>query len=278
MGPEASNAANPAAAQAQAQETRRRESTGGPSAAPTPTAGNKKGQQQQQQQQQQQPPERPKLTPKEEEIYGVTHHDRLGSGPVFRTEKINKLFSHKSNQQQVRINNVLNELDVPARLAMPTAATTQQYEQLLVAVNSLLDARKVSDKLDAEIKLEAAKKAEREKAQAASQPRTTEAEGTGDGGVKADPDAAIESTEDRAQATEKAPQSGQKAEGNNGENPNADKGADANAGGDDDAADVDGKKGEEEKANRADGSAAAHKRSASVLSTASDKSAKRQKK
>jgi DNA methyltransferase 1-associated protein 1 len=274
MGPEASNAANSAAAHAQAQETSRRESTGGPSAAPTPTAGSKKGQQQQQQQQ---PPERPKLTPKEEEIYGVAHHDRLGSGPVFRTEKINKLFSHKSNQQQVRINNVLNELDVPARLAMPTAATTQQYEQLIVAVNSLLDARKVSDKLDAEIKLEEAKKAEREKAQGASQSQTRAAEGTADGEVKADPDAAIETTEDRAQAAEKAPQSGQKAEGNNEEDSNADKGPDTNAS-DDDAAEVDGKKDKEEKATRAGASAAAHKRSASVLSTVSDKSAKRQKK
>ncbi|KAG6002964.1 swr complex subunit [Claviceps maximensis] len=150
-----------------------REST---AATSTPTASSKKGQQQQQQQQQPQPqqqqqqqqqekqaPERRKLTGQEEAVYGVTHHDRLGSGPTFRTEKINKLFTHKSHQQQLRITNTLNELDVPAKLAMPTAATTFQYEQLLAAVNSLLDARKVSDKLDAEIKVEQAKKTELEK-------------------------------------------------------------------------------------------------------------------
>ncbi|KAG6169868.1 swr complex subunit [Claviceps purpurea] len=168
-------------------ETSRRDSAGASAAATrdsttaasTPTTAGKKGQQQnqhhqqqqhlqqqqlqQQLQEKQQAPERRKLSSQEEAIYGVTHHDRLGSGPTFRTEKINKLFTHKSNQQQLRINNTLNELDVPAKLAMPTAATTAQYEQLLAAVNSLLDARKVSDKLDGEIKIEQAKKAEREK-------------------------------------------------------------------------------------------------------------------
>ncbi|KAG6242112.1 swr complex subunit [Claviceps purpurea] len=173
-------------------ETSRRDSAGASAAATrdsttaasTPTTAGKKGQQQnqhhqqqqhlqqqqlqQQLQEKQQAPERRKLSSQEEAIYGVTHHDRLGSGPTFRTEKINKLFTHKSNQQQLRINNTLNELDVPAKLAMPTAATTAQYEQLLAAVNSLLDARKVSDKLDGEIKIEQAKKAEREKVHGAT--------------------------------------------------------------------------------------------------------------
>ncbi|KAG6294934.1 swr complex subunit [Claviceps purpurea] len=173
-------------------ETSRRDSAGASAAATrdsttaasTPTTAGKKGQQQnqhhqqqqhlqqqqlqQQLQEKQQVPERRKLSSQEEAIYGVTHHDRLGSGPTFRTEKINKLFTHKSNQQQLRINNTLNELDVPAKLAMPTAATTAQYEQLLAAVNSLLDARKVSDKLDGEIKIEQAKKAEREKVHGAT--------------------------------------------------------------------------------------------------------------
>ncbi|KAK6724666.1 swr complex subunit [Fusarium graminearum] len=169
--PQTAAAASAAAtAAAVAQEAGRRESTAastGPreSTGPAPTpaaANNKKGQQQQQ--------ERRKLTTQEELLYGVTHHDRLGSGPTFRTEKINKLFSHKSNQQQMRITNVLNELDVPNKLIMPTAATTHQYEQLLAAVNSLLDARKVSDKLDQEIKTEQAKKAERQKAMAPLKP------------------------------------------------------------------------------------------------------------
>ncbi|EGS20015.1 uncharacterized protein CTHT_0045120 [Thermochaetoides thermophila DSM 1495] len=126
-----------------------------------------------------QQPERRKLSPQEEQIYGVSYHDRLGSGPTFRYEKINKLYSHKSGQQQLRITNALAELDVPARLVMPTAAVTAQFEILWGAVTALVDLRKVSDKLDAEIKVEMAKKAERERQKALERGETGE-----DGGKK----------------------------------------------------------------------------------------------
>lgn len=196
----------------------------------TPTAG-KKGTPQQAQ-------ERKKLSDQEEAIYGVTHHDRLPSGPTFRTEKINKLFSHKSHQQQNRINNTLNELDVPGKLAMPTIGTTQHFEALLTAVNGLLDARKVSDKLDAELKIELAKKAERDKAN----------------GIVAE----------------------EQLEGEDGDkDAEASKAEDATAEDDDEDGDktvVPAEEAVEEKA------ATSHKRSASVMSTMSDKSAKRQKK
>ncbi|KAK3402019.1 hypothetical protein B0T20DRAFT_403203 [Sordaria brevicollis] len=125
-----------------------------PVPAPAPAANKKKGPQQ---------PERRKLSENEEQVYGVSHHDRLGSGPTFRYEKINKLYSHKSGQQQMRITNLLLELDIPARLIMPTAAVTAQFEVLWGAVTTLVDLRKMSDKVDAEIKLEEAKKAERER-------------------------------------------------------------------------------------------------------------------
>lgn len=125
-----------------------------PAPAPAPATNKKKGPQQ---------PERRKLSENEEQVYGVSHHDRLGSGPTFRYEKINKLYSHKSGQQQMRITNLLLELDIPARLIMPTAAVTAQFEVLWGAVTTLVDLRKMSDKVDAEIKLEEAKKAEREK-------------------------------------------------------------------------------------------------------------------
>ncbi|PFH62605.1 hypothetical protein XA68_12857 [Ophiocordyceps unilateralis] len=226
--------------------------------AATPTGGSKKAQQQQPHNQHQhpQPPpmqERRKLTALEERIYGVTHHDRLGSGPTFRTEKINKLFSHKSNQQQMRINNALNELDVPSKLAMATAATTQQYEQLLAAVNSLIDARKHSDKLDGEIKLERTKRAEREKMMAVSEQHQR---GEGNGGRA------------EAMAVQK-PDEGTAAVGkvNGG----------VNGGGS-----AVTKQETHHQAEQRNGDQAynglAHKRSASVLSTASDKSAKRLKK
>ncbi|KLU86813.1 SWR1-complex protein 4 [Magnaporthiopsis poae ATCC 64411] len=111
-------------------------------------------------------PERRRLTEQEEQVYGVSYHDRLGSGPTFRYEKVNKLFNHKSGQQQQRITNVLNELDVPSRLTMPTAAVTSQFEQLVHTVTQLVDLRKQLDKLDGELKIENARRVEREKAQA----------------------------------------------------------------------------------------------------------------
>ncbi|KAF5659619.1 swr1-complex 4 [Fusarium heterosporum] len=266
--PQTAAAASAAAtAAAASQEAGRRESTvasTGPrestGPAPTPVASNnKKGQQQQ---------ERRKLTTQEELLYGVTHHDRLGSGPTFRTERINKLFSHKSNQQQLRITNVLNELDVPNKLAMPTAATTHQYEQLLAAVNSLLDARKVSDKLESEIKIEEAKKAEREKTMAPPEPEssvgknqesstgdntdgsgaaTANGEGANGGVTPAPEDASKDGLETTAPTAE-----------------TLDKETERNT--------------ETDKNGRPGSSGATHKRSASVLSNVSDQSNKRQKK
>lgn len=250
-----------------------REST---AATSTPTAASKKAQQQAEKQQ---PPERRKLTSQEEAVYGVTHHDRLGSGPTFRTEKINKLFSHKSNQQQLRIHNTLNELDVPAKLAMPTAATTLQYEQLLAAVNSLLDARKVSDKLDAEIKVEEAKRAEREKLHGPPPPpppadadsgrkseddAAAKADGDKDAPISIDqPDGKATSTTDDADETDDP--SAQSAEATEEQVQDHEQG---------DAT----KAGEADKTARPGSSSGAHKRSASVFSTVSDKSVKRQKK
>lgn len=253
---------DPGRRESTAASTGHRDSTG---PASTPTApGNKKGQVQVQQQQQQekQQQERRKLTSQEEVVYGVTHHDRLGSGPSFRTEKINKLFSHKSNQQQLRISNVLNELDVPSKLVMPTAATTHQYEQLLAAVNSLLDARRVSDKIDGEIKIEQAKKADREKTMASAEPNA---------GQKTDGKAG----DDNADKTIDEP--GMTLENGDtttdlGTGEDSNKGAvSATAPPTEDSKDV-------EKNGRPGSSGATHKRSASVLSSTSDKSAKRQKK
>lgn len=135
-----------------AQSTGHRESIG--TEKPTP-AGNKKGQP---------PPERRKLSEYEEQIYGVSAPERLSSGPTFRYERVNKLFSHKSGQQQQRIQNVLNELEIPVRLNMPTATVVAEYEKLVVAVTQLVDLRKQRDKSDGEVKVEEAKRAERAKA------------------------------------------------------------------------------------------------------------------
>ncbi|KAJ4302552.1 swr complex subunit [Collariella sp. IMI 366227] len=184
-------------------------------------------------------PERRKLSPHEEAVYGVSYHDRLGSGPTFRYEKINKLYSHKSGQQQLRITNALAELDVPPRLIMPTAAVTAQFEVLWGAVTALVDLRKVSDKVEAEIKLEEAKgveekgrlvgeKAEDEEKTGEVQPKAAAAAGSGGTGG----DVGVKQEEGTMRESRRPGSSG----------------------------------------------GAAHKRSASVLSATSDKSAKRQKK
>ncbi|CAK7263548.1 swr complex subunit [Sporothrix epigloea] len=157
-GAAAESAATSAAAAASAASANASTSTPATPVAATPTGAgksNKKGAPQL---------ERRKLTGQEMEVYGVTLHDRLGSGPTFRYEKINKLFTHKSGQQQLRITNILNELEMPARLFMPTALVTAQFENLVTSVVQLVDLRKVSDKLDGEIKIEEQKKAERDRA------------------------------------------------------------------------------------------------------------------
>ncbi len=235
-------------------------------------------------------PERRKLSGQEEQVYGISYHDRLGSGPTFRYERINKLYSHKSGQQQLRMTNALAELDVPPRLVMPTAAVTAQFEVLWGAVAGLVDMRKLSDKLDGEIKLEEAKRAERDKARGVVAQKVEEesakkgAEGEKEGEKEKEKDKA-EVVKNGEAAAAPVPEVGEKgkdddaaaapAEGEPAaevikEEPGAEKDKEKEktaAGGSGGAA-----------AGTRPGSSGAHKRSASVLSSTSDKSAKRQKK
>ncbi|WQF89015.1 Putative SWR1-complex protein 4/DNA methyltransferase 1-associated protein [Colletotrichum destructivum] len=240
---------------------------------PTAPAGGKKGQQQQ---------ERRKLSEAEMHVYGVTHHDRLSSGPTFRYERINKLFTHKSNQQQLRIMNTLNELDIPPRLVMPTAPVTSQYELLLGAVNSLLDARKVTDKIDAEIKIELAKKMEREKTnQPEPNPAAEKKEGDGDSRSTEEKKDKTVGGEAKAEAAPAEPAKTDEPKTNGGA-----AGAEAPADGEREvsasAATEEGKGDadkDKDKPARPGSSGVSHKRSASVMSAGGDdKTAKRQKK
>ncbi|KAL9600106.1 MAG: hypothetical protein Q9179_003337 [Wetmoreana sp. 5 TL-2023] len=85
--------------------------------------------------------------------YGVAHHERLTAGVQFRHEKITKLSQAKSNAQSQKISAALTELGIPARIFMPTAKTTNEYERLIQNINILLDVRKVSEKVDTEIRV-----------------------------------------------------------------------------------------------------------------------------
>ncbi|KAI0012254.1 SWR1-complex protein 4 [Xylariaceae sp. FL0662B] len=227
-------------------------------------------------------PERKKLTEQEEQIYGVSYHDRLPSGPTFRYERINKILTTKSNAQHQRITNTLAELDVPSRLNMPTKAVVEEMEKLLNAIGVLLDIRKMNDKLDAEIKLEQAKKAEREKTLGVTQPATGGNTGYVESGTNSskktgDTNNAEGATSGEGSAvingnkpSDAAPTTNGTANGEGTASTDADKSKD-------DSVTQINQESAEDKGTRP-GSSSGRKRSASVLSSLSDKSMKRQKK
>ncbi|KAI4865855.1 hypothetical protein F4820DRAFT_418819 [Hypoxylon rubiginosum] len=226
-------------------------------------------------------PERKKLSEQEEQIYGVSHHDRLPSGPTFRYERINKILTTKSNAQHQRITNTLTELDIPSRLNMPTRAVVEEMEKLLSSIGILLDMRKMNDKIDAEIRLEKAKKAEREKMMgpAKTEPEVKAAES---GFAKVNGDA--KKGEGAANATHGTFNGGSAnaaaAETLNGDVPATNGMANHEVHGNGTALTGNGVTSEStgDKGTRPGSSNYGRKRSASVLSATSDKSSKRQKK
>ncbi|CAL5873809.1 uncharacterized protein PFLUO_LOCUS8092 [Penicillium psychrofluorescens] len=180
------------------------------------------------------------LTPAEETRYGVQHHERVQAGVQFRSDRAQKLTQAKSNVQTQKLAAALAELEMPVRLMMPTERVCKDFEKLIHSVNLLLDARKVSEKVESEIRVLEAAKAERER-------KANEAAGI----VPPDPENPEVKTE--------ADDAGAGVTGGD-----ADKGQDDEADGeskDTPAMDPDG----------------AHKRSASELSGVSDKSNKRQR-
>ncbi|KAH8161513.1 hypothetical protein CIB48_g6722 [Xylaria polymorpha] len=253
-----------------------RDSIGGGERPERPT---KKGAQQPQQ-------ERKKLTEQEEKIYGLSHHDRLPSGPTFRYERINKILTTKSNAQHQRITNTLAELDIPGRLTMPTKSVVEEMEKLLASIAILLDLRKVNDKLDGEIRVEQAKKAERRKANAATTSISAEADNTTSGDGPSEP-AAAQTSEASHLANGEGAGSTSTDKNSNGEDGSTSQPAANSAIDGENKESTEGDEAEssnqpqtensEDKSARPE-SSGGHKRSASVLSDTSDKSSKRLKK
>lgn len=102
------------------------------------------------------------LSPREEIKFGVSHHERLTAGVMFRHEKITKLAQAKSNVQSTKIAAALTELKISQRLAMPTTRVCNEYERLIGSIHTLLDVRKVGEKVENEIRvLEAQMREER---------------------------------------------------------------------------------------------------------------------
>ncbi|KAL5342585.1 hypothetical protein BJX70DRAFT_386080 [Aspergillus crustosus] len=191
------------------------------------------------------------LTPAEEARYGVQHHERVAPGVQFRSDRAQKLTQAKSHVQTQKLAAALAELEIPLRLVMPTERVVKDFEKLIHSVNLLLDARKVSEKVEGEIRVLESAREEREK-------KTKEVRDKDKPEVKAeqhDDDAPIPA----ASVSETAGSSSQV-------DPSVNVGEAASstaAGGEPSGGDQEG---------------VSHKRSASVLSSMSDKSSKRQRK
>lgn len=223
------------------------------------------------------------LTPAEEAKYGVQHHDRLTPGVQFRNDRAQKLTQAKSNIQTQKLAAALTELEVPLRLVMPTERVCKEFEKLIHSVNLLLDARKVAEKVESEIRvLEAAReerlRKEREAAQAKEKEGTqikvesedqpsAPAGGSQEKHSKPPDNAApIKPVFEEKQPDDSAA-AGDSAEDAPGEEVHAD----------DTGAEAAVPSTTEDK-DKDSSSSTSHKRSASVLSTVSDKGAKRQRK
>ena len=103
------------------------------------------------------------LSAREEQKYGVSHpNERLTGGVQFRHERITKAGQAKSGVQTSRISAALTELKIPPRLTMPTAKVVTEYEKLIESIKTLLEVRKLSEKLDGEIKVWQAQKEQQE--------------------------------------------------------------------------------------------------------------------
>ncbi|KAI9930894.1 hypothetical protein ASPWEDRAFT_167150 [Aspergillus wentii DTO 134E9] len=211
------------------------------------------------------PPAAKTLTPAEEARYGVQHHERLAPSVQFRSDRAQKLTQAKSNVQSQKLAAALAELEIPPRLVMPTERVCKDFEKLIHSVNLLLDARKVSEKVESEIRvLEAAREERQRKAGEVGGKEKPEVKTeTDDNPVppSGEPsDTAVHPT-DAASVVEPT------AEGQAG--PAAEVGDKAGTEGDAAAASAE--------AAQDQGGSALNKRSASVLSNSSDKSSKRQR-
>jgi DNA methyltransferase 1-associated protein 1 len=109
-------------------------------------------------------PGRRQLSAREEAKYGVVHPtERITAGVQFRHERIVKAGIAKSGVQTTRIGAALTELKIPPRLVMPTTKVVTEYEKLIDKIKDLLDARKVTEKVEGEIKVWKAQKEQQEK-------------------------------------------------------------------------------------------------------------------
>ena len=170
-----------------------------------------------------QPPSQRPLSTREEAKFGVTHHERLTSGVQFRSARIDKLVLAKSAAQSSKLQEGLTELGIPHKAVMPTAKVCAEYERLIQGVQTLLDVRKVSEKVESEIRVLQAQQRERERREAGEEPETPFEEEKGVDGDEEDKEARAEAEADEEAARkeeedEKGSEEDDDADGDDGEN------------------------------------------------------------
>jgi DNA methyltransferase 1-associated protein 1 len=96
-----------------------------------------------------------KLTPEEELLYGVSHHEKLSAGVKLRSHLV---ASSVKGASLNKINQALTQLGIAPKLTLPTAKTVEKYEQLQGAIGVLLDCKKLVEKVEQEIRVLTAQK------------------------------------------------------------------------------------------------------------------------
>ncbi|KAF2662326.1 hypothetical protein K491DRAFT_686810 [Lophiostoma macrostomum CBS 122681] len=236
------------------------------------------------------PPQTPirQLPPQAEYRYNVSTHDRLTSGVTFGSDKLLKMRQAKSNVQTQKIAAALQQLGISEIISIPTSKVGEVFEALVSKVGKLLDVRKVREKEEGEIKVLEQIKAKRQggggghgdesmadtesntprpKEEIADSQDSPDADAEGDEDVDADADGDGDADAD--------------ADADGDGDPDAD--ADVDAEGEEDDEDAEGEDESAQPTRQASEAVSistravsgGHKRSASVLSQASNKSLKR---
>lgn len=220
------------------------------------------------------------LSPPQEYRFNVSTHERLTSGVTFGSDKLLKMRQAKSNVQTQKIAAALAELGISEVISIPTSKVGEVFEQLVTKVGKLLDVRKVREKEEGECRV----------LQAMKERRASEVQ---QDGTNAD-DAAHSNTTLTPGAKQVIPDSQESpdrdedgededAEGDADADADADGEVDVDAEGEEDDEDAEGEEEStrqvsEAMSTRGQSASAGHKRSASVLSQASNKSSKRARK
>lgn len=91
-----------------------------------------------------------KLTAEELEVYGIEiHSDRIQPGVHVRSQKI---ASFKPSVQ-AKVHEILGQMGLSVKPTMPTGPVSKKFDELLYKISHLVDLKKQSDKLLAEIEL-----------------------------------------------------------------------------------------------------------------------------